>query len=458
MPDQREGRPFARTVGRRIARKFNTHSTQWARGFWSDSHGFRDRRPGVGSATSCRPLSALIACVWGVDADGEQFSRHPGKAVKTVGDSAAGIELRGVGKVYPGGIEAVAGVSLAVADGEFLAILGPSGSGKSTLLRLVAGLETLDGGEVWIGGRRADALSPSARDLAMVFQDQPPYPHLNVFDNLAFGLRARRRPRAEINERVGQMAELLGLTAMLDRRPETLSGGQRRRVVLGRALARRPAALLLDEPLSGLDPPMRVTLRAELATLHRRLETTTLLVTHDQGEAMALGDRVAVFDQGSLIQVAPPLELYDQPATRFVARFIGSPPLSSLPCLIESDGGSIRVRVIGLGGEAVATVPRDAPWSNVLVGRGTGPIELGVRPEHVRIAAEPDGSCLPVAGRVRRLEPLGHETLADLAVGPHSLSLRLPPESPIRVDDPLTVGLDLTRALWFEPETGARLF
>ncbi|MEO6811951.1 MAG: ABC transporter ATP-binding protein [Isosphaeraceae bacterium] len=374
-----------------------------------------------------------------------------------MGDPSSGVELRGVGKVYPGGIEAVAGVSLTVADGESLAIVGPSGSGKSTLLRLVAGLETLTAGEVWIAGRRADGLPPSARDLAMVFQDQAPYPHLNVFDNLAFGLRARRRPRSEINERVGQMAELLGLTTMLGRRPATLSGGQRRRVVLGRSLARRPTALLLDEPLSGLDPPMRVALRAELSALHRRLGTTTLLVTHDQGEAMALGDRVAVFDQGRLIQVAPPLELYDQPATRFVGRFIGSPPLSVLPCLIESGDGSIRVRLVGPERESVATIPRDGPWSNVLIGRGTGPIELGIRPEHVQISAEANGALLPVEGRVRRLEPLGHETLADLAVGPHSLGLRLPPDTPIRVDDPLTVRLDLSRAHWFEPETGERL-
>lgn len=235
-------------------------------------------------------------------------------------------------------------------------------------------------------------------------------------------------------------------------------------VLGGRALARRPAALLLDEPLSGLDPPMLATLRAELASLQRRLGTTTLLVTHDQGETMAPGDRVAVFDQGALIQVAPPLDLYNQPATRFVARFIGSPPLSVPPCLIEPRGGPIRVRLVGQGIESTATISKNAPWisknapwPNLLVGRGTGPIELCVRPEHVRIAAEANGSLMPVERRVCRLEPLGHETLAELAAGPHSLSLRLPPESPIRVDDTLTVGLDFARAFWFEPETGVRL-
>jgi multiple sugar transport system ATP-binding protein len=412
------------------------------------------------------------------------------------GGASARIELKGVSKAYPGGIEAVSGVDLAVGEGEFLAVVGPSGSGKSTLLRLVAGLEAPDAGSVWIGGRDASGLAPSERDVAMVFQDQVPYPHLNVFENIAFGLRARRRPAAEVRSRVEETAGLLGLGDCLARSPRALSGGQRRRVVLGRAMARRPALLLLDEPFSGLDAPLRSALRDDVIGLHRRSGTTTILVTHDQAEALAMGDRVAVVDRGRLVQLAHPLEVYDRPASRFVARFIGSPPMNILPCEVHISDEGLRLRIPGVEPEAALAVPLAAPWAAPLVSRGPGAVELGLRPEHLLIPDRPDPSGLPspLAGegqgggttarppfdrplhpghppqlgaedgirqflrlepRIRRVEPLGHETRASLALGPHLLEIRLPPHVSARSGDPLPIALDLCRACWFDPRTGA---
>ncbi|MBX6311933.1 MAG: ATP-binding cassette domain-containing protein [Isosphaeraceae bacterium] len=373
----------------------------------------------------------------------------------------AQVKLQGVAKVYPGGIEAIAGIDLAVAEGEYLVIVGPSGSGKSTLLRLIAGLEPLTTGAIWIGGQRADHLPPAARDVAMVFQHPALYPHLSVFENLAFGLRARHRPEAEVRQRVAAMADLLGLSDVLGRRPRALSGGQRQRVALGRALTRRPAALLLDEPLSALDAPLRAATRAELADLHRRLGITILHVTHDQAEAMALGDRVAVLERGRIAQVGGPRELYDRPASRFVAAFIGSPPMNLLPGLLDRDGGQLRLRLDGVEPPVALDLPRGASWTAPLEDRPAGRIDLGLRPEHLHILAGKVGP-LPsdepmILGRVRRLEPLGHETLAELSSGPHTLRIRLDPEGTPQPGERLPLLLDLTRAIWFDPDSGRRL-
>ena len=364
----------------------------------------------------------------------------------------AKLELLRVGRSYPRGVEALAGVDLAVAGGEFLVILGPSGSGKSTLLRLVAGLEPPTAGSIRIDGRAVDALPPRDRGVGMVFQDPAPYPHLNVFDNLAFGLRARRVTAAETKARVAEMAELLRLSDCLDRRPAALSGGQRQRVALGRALAPRPGLLLLDEPLSNLDAPLRASIRADLADLHRRLGTTTILVTHDQAEALALGDRVAVLDRGRLAQVGPPGELYGRPATRFVAGFLGSPPMAFLTGLIELEGGSLSIRA----GDLIASVPEDAPWAGPLRRFGPGPVEIGLRAEHlrpVRPGVEGEGpGVLDRWGLVDRLEFAGHEAIATLEVGPARLAMRLPPGHGVRVGQALGVRIDLARASWFDPD------
>ena len=248
------------------------------------------------------------------------------------GGRLAQVELRGVSKRYPGGVEAVAAVDLTIADGALFVIVGPSGSGKSTLLRLIAGLETPDAGSVWIDGRRADGLAPRDRDVAMVFQHPVLYPHLSVFENLAFSLRARKVGRAELERRVTAVAEDLGLLDVLGRPATALSGGQRQRVALGRAIVRQPRMFLFDEPLSGLDPPLRASARADLMGLHRRFPTTTLHVTHDQDEAMAMGDRVAVMERGRIVQEGTPREIYDHPRHRFVAEFMGSPPMNFLTC------------------------------------------------------------------------------------------------------------------------------
>jgi len=331
----------------------------------------------------------------------------------------ATVELQAIGKAFAGGVEAIAGVDLAVADGEFLAVVGPSGSGKSTLLRLIAGLEAPTSGAIRIGGRAADRLAPRERDVAMVFQDPAPYPHLSVFENLAFGLRARGAPRPEIPGRVEEVAAMLGLSDCLGRRPAALSGGQRQRVALGRALARRPGILLLDEPFASLDAPLRAAIRADLADLQRRLMTTTILVTHDQAEALALGDRVAVLDCGRLAQVGTPSDVYDRPASKSVAAFVGSPPMSFLP----APAGSLGV-------------------------------VLGLRAEDVRLVEPGEAAAPPgtpdLLATVRRLEPRGHETIAALDLDGHMLAARFPASRRTRIGETVVVRLDLARASWFD--------
>jgi multiple sugar transport system ATP-binding protein len=373
----------------------------------------------------------------------------------------ARLELRGVEKIYPGGIAAVRGVDLTVEDGELFVIVGPSGSGKSTLLRLVAGLESLDGGSVWLDGRRIDAVAPRDRDVAMVFQEQVLYPHLDVFENLAFGLRARDVPRVEVGDRVRGTASVLGLADCLDRSPGTLSGGQRRRVALGRALVLRPKIFLFDEPFSGLDAPLRASTRSELADLKRKLGATMVMVTHDQGEALALGDRIAVIDQGRLAQVARPLELYDRPSSRFVARFIGQPSMNLLPCLVSKEGPNLAVRIVKIDELGPWSIALTSPSASALSDWGSHRVELGLRPEHlsIRTAGPFSPVSIPPTGpsTIRRLEPMGHETLAYLDFGPLELTVRLPSRTSFRVGERVLVELDLDRGSWFDSVSGERI-
>ncbi len=376
----------------------------------------------------------------------------------------ASVELRGIAKLFPGGVEAVAPTDLAVGDGELFVIVGPSGSGKSTMLRLIAGLETPSAGSLWIDGQRADGLAPADRDVALVFQNLAVYPYLTVFDNLAFGLRARGLPRAEVRERVTEVAARLGLSDLLGRSPKTLSGGERQRVALGRAIARRPRLFLFDEPFSSLDAPLRAALRAELLDLHRRLNTTMIHVTHDQAEAMALGDRIAVMDQGRVVQAGPPQEVYDRPASRFVAEFLGSPPMSLWPCEIGRNEEALRVRMAGSNWRTAWVLPEGEQWVGPLRERGPGRVDLGVRPEQLELFDRSERPALPPAPahweavvQVRRLEPLGHETLAALALGPHQLHARLSSRTRFRVGDRGLVRFDPSRASWFDAETGTAL-
>ncbi len=311
------------------------------------------------------------------------------------------VDLKRVSKSFADGTIAVDSVDLTVSPGEMLVVLGPSGSGKSTLLRLIAGLDSPGSGRVEIDGRDVDGMPPSSRDVAMVFQNQVPYPHLDVFENLAFGLRARRHPREEIAGRVEEVAAMLGLSGKLKRRPATLSGGEKQRVSLGRALARRPKVLLLDEPFSNLDTPLRASLREEFLAAHRRFGTTTLLVTHDQAEAMALGDRVAVMDRGKIAQVGTPREIYDRPANRFVAGFVGDPPMN----LLDLEVFEAHVKILGEGSDFKAD---------------RGLLLLGVRPENVSIGGDPADAFLRFPGVVHRVEDQGFDRIVRLRAGARS--------------------------------------
>ena len=354
----------------------------------------------------------------------------------------ASVTLRRLAKRYhPDGRPALEDLSLDVRDGEFFVLLGPSGCGKTTALRCIAGLEEPSSGEVLIGGRDVTRLDPAARDVAMVFQTYALYPHLTVRRNIAFGLEVRRVPAAEIARRVQQVADRLGLGSLLDRKPAELSGGERQRVALGRALVREPQVFLLDEPLSNLEPTLRSDLRAELLDLHRALHTTVVYVTHDQIEAMTMGQRIAVLEGGRLRQVGTPAELYGRPADVFVARFIGNPGMNIL-----------RGRGRGVGEEG--GIVDCGSWSvPVPLERYEGEIYLGVRPEHVSLVAPDQGVG---AAEVRGVEPLGPDTLVRVDAGGPALVARVHGIPDLRPGDRVGVKLD-RRQLHLFDAAGARL-
>jgi multiple sugar transport system ATP-binding protein len=313
-----------------------------------------------------------------------------------------GIALEGVSKVFPGGVLAVDDIDLEIGDGEFMVLVGPSGCGKSTLLRMIAGLEGVSSGRIRIGDRDVTEDAPRSRDLAMVFQDYALYPHMRVWDNLAFALKLRRTPKVVMRERVGGVAGVLGLTELVDRKPGALSGGQRQRVAIGRAMVREPQAYLMDEPLSNLDAKLRVGMRAELARLHARLGTTTVYVTHDQIEAMTLGDRVAVLRDGTVQQCDTPERLFDQPVNLFVAAFIGSPPMNLVPAEVR-DG---RLRFAGV------EVPMDGS-ARVR----DGEVVAGIRPSDLLPGWTEAGTGLPrLRATLEVVERLGSESLVIFPV------------------------------------------
>jgi sn-glycerol 3-phosphate transport system ATP-binding protein len=318
----------------------------------------------------------------------------------------ASVTLDNVRKVYMGGVEAVKGVSLTIPDGSFTVLLGPSGCGKSTLLRMIAGLETITSGTVCIGGKVVNQIEPADRDIAMVFQNYALYPHMSVYDNMAYGLRNRRVPKPEIGQRVAEAAKLLAISDFLKRKPRELSGGQRQRVAMGRAIVREPQAFLFDEPLSNLDAKLRVQMRVEIRRLHNRLKATSIFVTHDQVEAMTLADMVVVMNQGRIEQTGAPAEVYRSPATRFVATFIGSPAMNLLPGRIAAPG------VVEVRGGRIAFDTGAFPTET---GRD---VEIGFRPEDLHLAGKSDGELNFTKDFVEELGAtrLLHGTVGDAAV------------------------------------------
>jgi multiple sugar transport system ATP-binding protein len=368
----------------------------------------------------------------------------------------ARVELKNLVKTYPEkggpGVSAVKGVSLDIADREFMVLVGPSGCGKSTTLRMIAGLEEITSGTVEIEGKIANDILPKDRDIAMVFQNYALYPHMSVYENMAFGLKLRGHPKAEIDARVHEAAAMLGLGDCLGRRPKALSGGQRQRVALGRAIVRKPKVFLFDEPLSNLDAKMRVSTRTEISKLHARLGATMIYVTHDQVEAMTMGDRICVMRDGRVMQVATPLELYNHPKNLFVAGFIGSPPMNFFRGTVRREGGNLLFiednpgRPLSLGlDEALARKAAD------LVGR---PVVLGIRPEAISDApaAGPDGGSAAEV-KVEVSEPMGPETLLYLDTGATSFVARVGPMDHFESGQRITVAFDLARAHLFDPAT-----
>ena len=366
----------------------------------------------------------------------------------------ARVVLRQLSKTYPEksgpGMAAVRGVDLIVEDREFMVLVGPSGCGKSTLLRMIAGLEEISGGTVTIGDRVVNDVPPKDRDIAMVFQNYALYPHMSVRDNLAFGLKLRGLPRPEIDARVRDAAEMLQIGHLLDRRPKALSGGQRQRVAVGRAIVRQPAVFLFDEPLSNLDAKMRVTTRVELAKLHARLAATMIYVTHDQVEAMTLGDRICVMHDGRIRQVATPLELYRHPADVFVAGFIGSPAMNLLPGRIERERHAIMF---------------SAPWGRVALPASPGyaalgagqAVLLGLRPEHVTTGAIATGDAPRYSGVVEVAEAMGAETHLHVALDGATLIARVAPAAAARPGERVSLAFDLEHASLFDAASEAAI-
>ncbi len=366
----------------------------------------------------------------------------------------ATVSLQNVSKIYKGDVEAVRNVSLNIRDGEFVVLVGPSGCGKSTILRLIAGLEDVTGGDVKIGIRSVNDVSPRDRNVAMVFQNYALYPHMSVAQNLGFGLKLRKYSNAEIDRQVQNASDILGIEDILHRKPAELSGGQRQRVAVGRAIVRQPDVFLFDEPLSNLDARLRVQMRMEITRLHRKLGTTMIYVTHDQIEAMTMGDRIVVLDRGVVQQVDPPLALYNNPANRFVASFIGSPAMNLFP-------GKLRLEEALVFDAADSALScslshRRFDWLKSFAGRR---IQVGIRPEHIR-QAEPRG---PVFGTIQGdfrldiVEPMGNEVVIYARRRDESVVARFAPESLPNPGYELSLQMDVSEAHFFDADDGVNL-
>jgi multiple sugar transport system ATP-binding protein len=358
----------------------------------------------------------------------------------------AQVLLKDLNKKYDE-VHAVKDVNLHIRDKEFIVLVGPSGCGKSTTLRMVAGLEEITGGEIVIGDRVVNDLPPKDRDIAMVFQNYALYPHMTVYDNMAFGLKMRKFPKAEIAKRVQDAAEILGIQELLKRKPRQLSGGQRQRVAVGRAIVRHPQVFLFDEPLSNLDAKLRVQMRVELKRLHDRLETTAIYVTHDQVEAMTLGDRVVVMKDGWIQQVGEPLELYGKPANRFVAGFIGSPAMNFADVTVNESGGALVAEGTGF---RIHVPPAQTPSLKPYKGQR---VTLGIRPEDIHIAGGADSPQHSFDAVVDVVEPLGSEILLDVKAGASTLVARVEPTVRAKVHEQVRLAMNPDRLHFFDSKT-----
>ncbi|MEO8485378.1 MAG: sn-glycerol-3-phosphate ABC transporter ATP-binding protein UgpC [Betaproteobacteria bacterium] len=365
----------------------------------------------------------------------------------------ADVSLRNVVKSY-GDTQVIHGIDLAIRSGEFVVFVGPSGCGKSTLLRMIAGLESITGGEIAIGGVVVNDLPPRARDIAMVFQDYALYPHKTVFENMAFGLRLRKRPDAEVRARVGDAAAILQIEHLFERKPRELSGGQRQRVAMGRAIVRQPKAFLFDEPLSNLDALLRAEMRVEIKKLHQKLGETIVYVTHDQVEAMTLADRIVVLQAGRLVQVDTPDGIYNRPAAQFVAGFTGAPPMNFLDARVGEGG-----RTLHLPGGVDLPVP--ASRVGECAPHAGRTLRFGLRPEHIGVANGAAPSSARVNARVVLVEPLGSDTLGLVRLGERAdggeMTGRFAPEAPLVVGEPIAIALSLDKFHLFDPATGVAI-
>ncbi len=365
----------------------------------------------------------------------------------------ADVRIENVTKIYPGNVVAVKNADLHVQDREFLVLVGPSGCGKSTTLRMIAGLEDITEGVIKIGDVVVNDVPPKDRDIAMVFQNYALYPHMTVYKNMAFGLKLRRYPKDEIDQRVQEAARILGITDLLDRKPKALSGGQRQRVAVGRAIVRKPKVFLFDEPLSNLDAKLRVEMRAELNKLHHRLQTTMIYVTHDQVEAMTLGDRIVVMNDGVIQQVDEPLELYERPRNKFVAGFIGTPPMNFIDGELERVDGAVYFNE----GRQRLRLPEDlTPSDPSYIGKK---VVFGIRPEHIDdrtfVGEVPPDTTLECLVNV--VEPLGDETLLYLSTKNHDFIAKVDSHHRVEVNQEIEVVLDLSKAHIFDADTGENL-
>jgi len=362
----------------------------------------------------------------------------------------AEVKLRKIVKKYDE-VEAVRGIDLDIADHEFVVLVGPSGCGKSTTLRMIAGLEDITGGDILIGGHVVNDVPPKDRDIAMVFQNYALYPHMTVAQNMSFGLRLKRYPKAEIKKRVDEAARILDIKELLERKPKALSGGQRQRVAMGRAIVRNPKVFLFDEPLSNLDAKLRVQMRTEIKKVHQQVRTTTVYVTHDQVEAMTLADRVVVMNHGIIEQVGTPQELYHSPKTRFVAGFIGSPAMNFIPCRMEEANGSLSVRLT----DAIAFPVPERRADHYRSHARNGKLLLGLRPEHITEAhAHLEPGEVPFDANLDVTEPMGMETLVYFPLNGSQVCGRVDPNAGAKDGAPLKLAADLNNMHLIDEATG----